>query len=753
MIMKNHISLLLFFFFLFSAFFSSCVSNRLLKKDEFLYTGAKIKLHSDTTIDGKSTLKGLLKDDVYPLPNTRFIGIPLRLWVYKIMGKPTKTKGLRYYLKFQYGEPPVLLSSVPTDEVTESLQKLLKGNGYLDSRVNSEVRKVWLSKKNKRIMYHCYLRPPYHIGKYHINIADTTLNRLLEARSQRALIHEGDQYNLNKLKGERERIDRILKNRGYFYFSPEFIVFKADSALPHRKMDLTMQLRDDIDPSFLKPWYVNDVLVNENTTIDSLASRTTTVDSIRFTGGKTFRPEVISRFILFKEGKLITSKDYSSTVKNLSTIGAFKFTNVNFDPDSSGHNRVNINIDIVPYKRKNISTGANLITRSTDFAGPGVDITFLNRNLFRGAEQLTLKANGSIEAWLKKTQEQTIGSYNSQVGTSAELNIPYFLMLNSSLFSPRFIPYTNFTLDYKLVNQIQFYKMSILHSSFGYRWHETEEKYHELNVVDISYQHVSKRTARFIAQLDSDQLLRHSFEDQFILGSNYTFQYSLPHRDPRKIKPLFTGSIELSGNLLYGLQKLTKATKSTDSAYLFFGTPYSQYAKTTADLRVYFDITKKYRIATRVLTGVGIPFGNSVILPSIKQYFSGGSNSIRAFQLRSVGPGLFSRDSISTDQTGDIRLEGNIENRFLLAKQLEFALFLDVGNIWLARNDPQRPGAQFKFNTFYKELAVGWGYGLRYLNEYFTLRLDVGYPLRTPNPSNLKGQKNTVWNFAIGYPF
>jgi hypothetical protein len=418
-----------------------------------------------------------------------------------------------------------------------------------------------------------------------------------------------------------------------------------------------------------------------------------------------------------------------------------------------------VDINLLSGKSKTFQAEVDIVSKSTNFIGPAIVLSHTNHNLLHGGEQLTFKIGGSIEGWLKKNDAgETLGAYNYELNTTDELNIPRFLLINQALFPPRFIPYTNFTLQLRLVKQVQYYKMAVFRGSLGYRWNESNIRHHELNLADISFQHLFQTTIRFDSLIIKNSLLKRSFEDQFIIGSNYTYRYSLPQTDPRRIKTAFTGTIDVAGNTLHSIQKLLGIkTNPRDSTYHIFGTVYSQYAKLTLDFRSYFSVGRSDKIAIRALAGIGIPLGNSTILPNLKQYFVGGANSIRAFQPRTIGPGnYYPADSSRAllDQTGDIALQGNIEYRLHMSKILELALFFDAGNIWVARKDPERPGAQFNFNSFYNQLAEGWGFGIRYLNQYFIIRVDVGYPLKLPGAAARIGNwRKAVINLAIGYPF
>jgi len=728
----------------------SCLGTKKLGPDQLLYSGAIIKIHKDTVIEGQRQIVSILKDNVYPEINSKLLGVPVKLIVFNTMGKAQPGNGIRGYLKYNYGEPPVLMEDVPADEVRGYLEDLLKANGYLNSHITTEVTMVRWDKKRRKIIYHCYLNPPYHILNITNGIKDTAILRLMQKNAAKTVVNANDRYDLAKLKEERERIDHLLKQNGYFYFSPDYLIYKADSLNKKKKINLDLQLKPDLEPANLQPWYVNSVLIKNNAVTDSVpdADRVT-IKGVDLALGKAFRPKAIRQFVLFGKDDLFTYQKYSQSNKNLSSVGAFKYTNMDITPDTLVPNKLNIVVSLMPYEQRNFKAEADIISKTNHFAGPGLGISHTNRNLFGGAEQFTVKLNGSLEAYFYNDTSKFIGNFNYETEVSAELTIPRFLMINASKFSQQYIPHTHFKIDARYINQMQYYRMSFLRFNYGYQWSESESKHHELNPADISFQHMLKRTIIFDTLILKNPLLKQSYADQFMVGSSYIYQYSLPESNPKRFKTAFTGLFEVYGNLLYGANLLLGNRKTAGVPLKLFGAVFSQFVKTTLDYRMYYKTSNSNTFVSRVLIGVGIPLGNSSVLPDIKQYYAGGANSIRAFNPRTVGPGGYSNDKGILYMTGDVRLEGNLENRYRFARRFELALFLDAGNIWLVENDPLRPLSQFKFNQFYRQLAVGWGYGLRYLNDLFVIRLDVGNPLFSPVTFN----KNPVFNLAVGYPF
>lgn len=728
---------------------NSCFGTKKLLPNQLLYGGAKIKIHKDTVIVDSKKIASTLEDNLFPETNSNIVGVPIKLMVFNFMGKAKSANGIRGYLKFNYGEPPVLMTDVPENEVRNYLENLLISNGFIDSHVTVEEYSP-LNKKKRKIIYHCYLKPPYSIIKFTYNISDTAIAGLINKNVQKSLIHTKDRYNLDKLKAERIRIDQLLKQYGYFYFSPDNLIFKVKIDSINKVVSLSLEIKPDIDANNLKKWYVKNVLMINEKIIDSISHPdTVTIKGVDISLGKTFRPKAIRPFVLFSKDDLFTYQKYNYTNKNLSSVTAFKYTNIDIGQDTLSAQKLNIEIRINPYEQRNFRAEADVISKSNSFAGPGLGLSHTNRNAFGGAEQFQIKLNGNGEASLKKDTSTLIGNYNYELISSAEINIPRFLMINSSNFPQRYIPHTHFKFEARYVNQIRFYRMSFFRFNFGYQWLQNDYIHHELNPVDINFQNLLKHTAFFDTLIVKDPTLKQSYANQFMIGSSYIYQYSLPSDLVRKFKSAFIGSIDMSGNLLYALNLLSGNRRTNGEPLKLFGTAFSQFVKTTLDYRIFYNTSKNNILASRFLIGVGLPIGNSAILPDIKQYYSGGANSLRAFQFGKVGPGSYHENNSKLISKGDIRLEGNIENRYKLGKWFEVALFVDAGNTWLVESDSLRLDSQFKFNKFYHQFAVGWGYGLRYLNQLFIIRLDVGNPIAAPFPI----KKAPVYNFAIGYPF
>jgi hypothetical protein len=391
-------------------------------------------------------------------------------------------------------------------------------------------------------------------------------------------------------------------------------------------------------------------------------------------------------------------------------------------------------------------------------------LNFQNRNLFNGGEIFNLTANVGYEVQILAGEREAQQSL--ELGLQSSLVFPRVLfpvpVMNRFKLA---IPKTRITAGVEYQNRTDLYLLNSLNSSFGYFWNINKYVYHEFNPISFSIVNLISTTPEFDEILESNPFLRRSFEQQFILGMNYTFNYNQLVDVQRKNAIFFATTIDLAGNFLKGVNTLFNA----DNPGFAFGLEYAQYIKNDMDLRFYHKFSKESAIVTRLYGGVGIPLGNSVSLPFVKQFFSGGPRSVRAFRIRSLGPGTFIPDGASTsgffDQAGDIRLEGNLELRFPFNKYLKGAVFADAGNIWLFNENEALPGGKFS-RKWVEELGVGAGFGLRVDISLFVLRFDLALPVRKPwLPENDRWldtfylldpawrRENLVLNFAIGYPF
>ena len=410
--------------------------------------------------------------------------------------------------------------------------------------------------------------------------------------------------------------------------------------------------------------------------------------------------------------------------------------------------------------KKAIQLEVDLVANSNNFLGPQFSINFLNRNAMRGAERLKINLHGAFETQVNGT-DQPVNSF--EFGIETGFYLPRFISPFRVKTRTGFPEQTGFEIAYSYLHRPQFFTLNSFRFSYGYEWERNAKHRHQLKPIEVNRVNLLDTTTDFEELLQSNIFLQQSYEEQFILGTNYTYFYTPPSQTASSYS--FRGNVDFSGNLANIAQNIFGEGNEPGE---IFGQTYSQFARLEAEWRFKYKIDRRNQLHSRLLLGAGFSYGNSTVLPYVKQFFSGGSSSLRAFRARSVGPGSYAiPDSlIFRDQGGDIRFELNSEYRFDIVGIFKGALFVDIGNIWTREQDPSRPGAQFN-SSFLKELAVGTGIGLRMDADFFVFRLDLGLPLRKPFldegerwvideidfGSSSWRQDNLILNVAIGYPF
>lgn len=764
--MKNKIFLILI-----SLLLASCSGTRHLPEGEKLYTGAEIKLES---VDKPNTrlAKAAAESAVRPSPNKVFLGIRPKLWMYNAAGEEPKTK-LEKWLR-KKGEEPVLMSSVKPGATSAIIDAKLFNLGIFKSYTES---KTIEKKRTAKVIYTSNIHDPYVVTNLEYAIQDDSLSRLILAEKDNSVIKPGQDYNLDNLRNERMRIDAFLKNKGYFYFNPDYLLFKADTSDVNKTVAFKLALKDSLPKSALTVYRLNNVNINQNYSLNERRTRnnpdTMIVQDMVFFGKEermAIKPQVLARSIYLHKHDIFSRQNHLITLNRLMSMGNFKLVQVNFaESTDSVPGLLDANILMTPMPKRTFRAEIDMVSKSNNYSGPRMNLSILNRNTFGGAELLNLKLAGSFEAQLGNRNENLYSySYNPQL----ELTFPRFLVpFNIRKTSSIYIPKTSLLLSYNFLKRVNYFDMRTFRLVCGFKWKENIRKEHELNPIDISYTSVGNQSDLFTKLINANPFLEKSYEEQFIAGGSYSFTYNEQMLTGKKLQSYFHIGTELAGNV-FSLGKVIGGKKiSSDDPGKVVGSVYSQYAKLSLDGRTYFTFKDKNKMALRLFAGIATPFGNSSVMPYSKQFFSGGPNSIRAFQINSVGPGTYFQnpDSLGLLQLGgDIKLEMNAEYRFGIYRFFKGALFVDAGNVWLQKSNPSDLGTPFRFSGFMNELAVGAGVGMRIDVSFFILRFDLAMPLRKKPElednfrwvtneidfgSSTWRKDNLVLNVAIGYPF
>lgn len=750
---------------------ASCSGTKHLPAGQKLYTGAEINLKSVDHVSRrkKKLITTIAENAVRPKPNKKLFGLRPKLWLYMKAGENPQGKLKKWYKK--NGEAPVFISSVKPAVIATIIDAKLFNIGIFNSYTEF---KIVEKQHTAKVIYTSNINFPFTVKEIIYSISDDSLSKIILSEKKKSLIKPGDDYNLEKLKNERIRIDALLKDNGYFYFNPDFLLFKADTSKKNHTITLQLTLKDSIPEKVLRVYRINKVFVDQDFSLDEDAAKPK--DTLRYQGsfflGKEaemkIRPKVISRSIYLKKNEIYSRKNHNITLNRLMTMGNFKFVRMNFsDSDTSQPGFLDVTILMTPLPEHTFRAEMELVSKSNNYTGPRLNTSFMNRNTFKGAELLNLSLAASFEAQLSGANKNL---YSFSINPQAELYFPRFLLPFNIKTNSLYIPKTRFSLAYTFLKRVGYFDMRSLQFIYGYKWKQDIRVEHELNPINISYTTLSKQTAAFDQLLAANPFLKKSYEEQFIVGGNYIYTYNEQVFPLKKIQYFLQLTSEAAGNSFSLFNSISGKKTAADNPSRVVGSVYSQYARLSVDGRYYYNFIDKNKLAMRVYAGIAKPYGNSSVLPYTKQFFSGGPNSIRAFSINSVGPGTYNqkKDSMRFLQLGgDVKLELNAEYRFGIYRFLKGAIFTDAGNVWLLKSNPSTHGDPFSFSRFAREIAVGAGVGIRVDVSFFILRFDLATPLRKPwleqnnkwvvNEINFRSSswrsKNLILNVAIGYPF
>ncbi|MDQ8141828.1 BamA/TamA family outer membrane protein [Chryseobacterium sp. CFS15] len=760
----------------------SCSNTKFLKDGQMLYTGAEVKIESDTlSKKEKSELQSALEENLTPKPNSSFLGLRPKLYAYNATSEPKKEKGLKYWLKYKFGEEPVLLGDVDREFNKDIIVNYSENKGYFNAKAKYDT-----VSKNKKAQVIYTLNPGarYLISNVNFPQDSTLINSEIQNLKAKTLLKTGNPFDLDVIKNERQRIDDGLKDKGFYYFSPDNIIVQADSTVTKEpKVELIVKLKDNTPKLATEQFTIDKVVVFPNYNLRDAKKGKYNIpmnpDSLKgyeyndiyvVDPDKKFKPRIFDRALYFNKGDIYNRKDHNLSLNRLISLGVFKFVKNDFVVSDSLNHKFDAYYVLTPRELQSLRLEALGRTNSANYAGSELNLNWTQRNFFRGAEQFKASVYGAFDVQIGGPED---AENIFRAGANVQLSIPRIVAPFRFNSSSAFVPRTNIKLGYEFQNRTTLYSLNTFNASFGYQWKENVRKEHELNVIDVSLIRPADITEKFVTKSQGNPYLQRITDKQLIFGPTYSYTYSTTML-PRKNTFYYKGMLDLAGNIT-GL--VTGANKKEGKEKTIFGVPFSQYAKIENDVRFYHKFSEKTSFASRFIAGAAIPYGNSEHIPFSRQFFVGGSNSIRAFRARTLGPGSYDprgedNSRAVFDQSGDIKLELNAEYRANLYKFLNVAAFIDAGNIWLINDDIDdkgvntRPGGKFS-KEFLSEIAVGAGVGLRLDFSILVLRLDLAMPLRVPYYE--KGDRwafdrinfgdsswrrdNLILNIAIGYPF
>ncbi|MDN3670132.1 BamA/TamA family outer membrane protein [Echinicola jeungdonensis] len=748
--------------------FTSCGVGKFIPEGEKLYTGASLDLNAEKGVDSPKRLEEELDEVVRPNPNSKFLGMRVGLWAH-FKGSQEKPGFINRFLKKKIGQEPVYFSQVDISGTEELLLNRLENNGYFYGQVLSSVD---TKGKFAGVNYEVSYGEPYRLANYQFLGDSLPIQKEIQKMMGETELLPGERFSLSSLKSERGRLDEGLKQKGFYNFNSEFLIFEADTNQHEkRQIDLYLRLKENLQPKAFQLYRIDQISVYPNYMIDQEAFDQDTVilGGIDYIQDETmFKPHLLKHYILLEEGMTYNSKLARLTRNRLSSIGIYRYVSLKFNEKDSvalgETGRLDANIYLSPLKKRSVRAELQGVSKSNNFLGPALMLTYRNRNLFKGGETLNISGEFSFETQIAGGDRTGLSSYELGLNTSLIFPRVIFPIPINERFNYA-IPKTKISLGAEYLDRVHLYRLNSLTATYGYYWNANRYVYHEINPISLSIVNLSNTSSEFEEILNENPFLRRSFDQQFLAGLNYTFNYN-QLVDQEKVHKIFVGTtLDMAGNIL----GLLEGGGASEEPGTFLGLEYAQYAKGELDFRYHMKISEQQTLAARLFGGVGIPYGNSISLPFVKQFFTGGPNSVRAFRIRSLGPGTYMPESVDNqsyfEQSGDIRLEGNLEYRFPLVSFLKGALFMDAGNVWLKNENEALPGGKFS-SSWFKELGVGAGLGLRVDIEFFVIRFDLATPLKKPylpegerwdNSFELGDKEwrrdNLIFNFAIGYPF
>ena len=748
----------------------SCSTTSRIADDELLYTGVK-KLNIKCENESLQLDEAVAEDIATAInvkPNNSLYSpylrhpFPVGLWVYNHWSD--SAKGLKGWLYKRLVEEPVLISAVKPKHRVEMINTVLQDNGYFDSRASYELVQSSKNSKKAKITYNVMVNEPYVISSVGYLETGNELDNSIDSLARADKYYKaGSRYSMDSLNAVRVKIANVLRNRGYYYFRPEYIEYYADSTIKKGKIAMRMVKANGIPPAALRRYNTGKI-----TTVINRYQGAGTPDTIDL-GVKgimirnnplRLNDKIMSQRLTFREGRTFRVRDMERTQASLSTMGIFSGIDIDVTPLDSitaDRNTVDVAINCTMDQPIEAKIEAQATSKSNSFIGPGLTLGVAHKNLFGGGEILNADATVGYE-WATGGKSIKGYDYNSyEFGLTATLSVPRLLAPKFIDRSRRYQNWTKFSLSADLLNRPSFFKMVKFGAGLTWQWHSHRHSLNELIPFRLTYTKLLKTTAEFDETMANNPAVALSFRNQFIpeIQYNYTYDRSFSGNQ-------LTYNLQLieAGNVFAGIWSLC----GSNGEKKMFGTPFSQFVKMQTSVVYNHGVMPGHRLVARMLVGAAHAYGNSSQVPYSEQFYIGGANSLRAFAVRSIGPGSFRPDATNPngyyDQTGTFKFEANLEYRFPIFSYFKGALFIDAGNVWLLSDDENRPGGKLRMKNFLDELALGTGLGIRFDMDMLVVRADVGYALHAPYETGKSGyfnmpsfKKSYAFHIAIGYPF
>lgn len=752
---------------------ASCSATKFVPDGSYLLD--EVKIHSNNKDIKPSDMRLYIRQN----PNSKwFSAIKTQLYVYNLSGRDS-TKRFNKFLR-RIGDAPVIYNEQDAVRSQEEITKAVQNMGYMEATV----KKTTKTKKRKiKLTYEINSGNPYIVNTLKYDVSDTKIEEYMQKDSANSLLKSGMLLDVNTLDAERQRITDYLLCNGYYKFNKDYITYTADTIRNTYQVDLTLHLlpyttyvgdtaRNHYQYKINKINFITDYDVLQSSALSSIEIN----DSIHCNGFPIYykdklylRPKTLTDNLKFASGELYDERNVQKTYTYFGRLPALKYTNIRFFETQTGDStKLNCYVMLTKSKHKSVSFEVEG-TNSAGDLGAAASVSFQHRNLFHGSETFMIKFRGAYEA----ISGLGIGYKNhnyTEYGVETSVNFPNFLFpFLSSDFKRKIRATTEFGLQYNYQLRPEFSR-TIASASWSYKWAQKQKIQHRIDLIDISYLYlpwISEKFQEDYIKDDNNYILRYNYENRLIVRMGYAYSYNsiggaLVNNTIANNSYSIRAGFESAGNILYALSKAINIPQNKDGEYAILNIPYAQYLKGDFDFAKNIVIDHRNSLAFHTGFGIAVPYGNAKVVPFEKRYFSGGANSVRGWSVRDLGPGSFKGDGNFMNQSGDIKLDASIEYRSKLFWKFQGAAFIDAGNIWTIRSYPNQPGGEFKFDKFYKQIAVAYGLGVRLDLDFFVLRFDGG--MKAINPMYEKGKerypiihpkfsRDFAFHFAVGYPF
>lgn len=750
---------------------AGCSTTRNLPEDEVLYTGVKkiqvldtdkevLRLADDALTEAKAAISVAPNNSLFGSASLRS-PLPVGLWVYNSFAK--YKKGVGRWIFRHFAADPVFLSSVNPEVRAKVATNLLHDYGFFRGAVDFDTLPA--GDRKAKLSYEISLGLPYYIDTIMYRSFSPGIDSLLRKTQGESYLRQGDLFSVENVQQERKRIQTLLRNRGYYFFESSALQFEADTVHGPGRISLRISPVPGLARRVRTPWRIGRRSVNLYHYAGEPLTDTIHYEDLTIRYNRTFdlrRAVILSNFRL-PPGELYTEWRHDLTSLRFSRLNMFQTLNIGYRADSVGENLLDVTVEGVYDAPYDVTFESDFTMKSNSQLGPGAALTITRKNIFDGGEALSLKLEGSYEWQTRRTSpasdESLINSW--EMGASLSLSFPRLLLPGESARERRFTQSTDLKLSFTRYTRANYFRMLSFGGEIAYQYQSSPVLKHTITPFSLTFNAIRASTATFDSIRAANPVLDLSLRNQFIPAMKYsvTFDNSgTRHRNKLWWQLNFSSAGNLTSLAYRGFGK------KFDEEKQLLGASFAQFLKFSAEGRYNLKINNAQNLVFRLYSGIIYSYGNSRVAPYSEQFYIGGANSLRAFTIRSIGPGAYTPDPDNEysymDQAGDLKFEANVEYRFRLFGSLHGAAFADAGNVWLLRDDPTRPNATLDFSRFWKDLALDVGVGLRYDLDFLVLRLDVGYGLHAPYHTGHSGYFNIPkfkdavgLQLAIGYPF